>query len=695
MGLFKKDENKKMKEIQKIAEEKKKREIDKIKKIGLIDMPIPRGESGFRSSEYVQLLKEIEKKPHSKYEKICNISEKILHVKVSPKNEEIMKDHLQAAYINSTPSGVLSFTYILSILLFIVAFGALFAGAGMIVGLGLMILAAGGGYYFYNYPKSQAKVMGLKMSSDTVLAILYMVIYMRTSPNLEGALRFAAQNLKGPLSWDLKKLIWDIEVGTYSSADQAVVSYVYKWKEKNKEFAESLHLLRSVSVEPSRRNIIFDETINVILNGTRERARHYASGLRMPMMVIHAMGVLLPVMGLVLFPVIMIFMGDAVKPAFVFFGYNIALPAFIYFFTDYVLQTKPPTFSQPDISKAKGIPKLNRVRIGKRDLPILPFTLAIGIPLILIGIGGISSPSVYASVNFSILIIIGLASIIGLYGFIDSYQKIKIRRDIEKIENEFSVALFQLGNVISSGAPIELAIDKATANLKNLKIAELLEITSMNMKKFGYTFEQALFDKDVGAVWYYPSDLIQSIMQTVIESSKKSIKTAADSMIVISRYLKDMHNVKEEIDEILGETISSMKFLAMFLAPMVAGVTITMAVIILQILTNLGSTLGGLIESGGGATVAQSMLLVPWAMSGGLPITPAAFQMIVGIYMLETAILLSMFLNRIQYGEDAVGERSLMSKTVIISIVVYFISWLIVYSMFGSSISSLLIPGAV
>ena len=81
------------------------------------------------------------------------------------------------------------------------------------------------------------------------------------------------------------------------------------------------------------------------------------------------------------------------------------------------------------------------------------------------------------------------------------------------------------------------------------------------MKKFGYTFEQALFDKDVGAIWFYPSSLIQSIMQTIIQSSKKSIKTAGDSMMVISRYLKDMHNVKEEIDEILGETISSMKFL--------------------------------------------------------------------------------------------------------------------------------------
>ncbi len=689
MALLKKS---KIEEAKKKLEAKRKKELEKIKKLAQIQLPEP-ARKEFKAKEYTEFLTEIEKKPKTWYELACSFAEKAMPMKPDENMKMKLEDNLRSSYINATPKGVLSLTYLVAIFMFVISVIILFSGADMMIGLIMLLFSVGVAYYFYNYPAAQAKVMSMKMSSDTVLAILYMVIYMRTSPNMEGALRFAAQNLKGPLAWDLKKLLWDLEVGVYSSADDAIINYVYKWKEKNKEFAESLHLLRSVSVEPSRRNIIFDETINVILNGTRERARHYAAGLRMPMMMIHAMGVLLPVMGLVLFPVVMIFMAESIKPIFIFIAYNVILPAFIYFFTDYVLQTKPPTFSQPDISMAKGVPKLGYFRIGSVDIPILPLALAVGFPLMLLGLVGFSNPDIYFSVNFSMMIVFGMATIISVYSFLDSYQKLKVRNDIEKIENEFSVALFQLGNVISGGAPIELAIDRAKANLKNLKIADMLDITSMNMKKFGYTFEQALFDREVGAIWYYPSTLIQSIMQTIIQSSKKSIKTAADSMIVISRYLKDMHNVKEEIDEILGETISSMKFLAMFLAPMVAGVTITMAVIILQILTSLGATLGGLIESGGGVTVAQSMLLVPWALSGTVPITPPLFQMIVGVYMLETAVLLSMFLNRIQYGEDIVGERSLMYKTIVVSIIVYFLSWTVVYSMFGSSISTLLVPG--
>lgn len=181
-------------------------------------------------------------------------------------------------------------------------------------------------------------------------------------------------------------------------------------------------------------------------------------------------------------------------------------------------------------------------------------------------------------------------------------------------------------------------------------------------------------------------------MQTVIQSSKKSIKTAASSMVIISKYLKGVHDVREEIEEILGETISGMKFLAMFLAPLVSGVTVTLAVIILQILTQLGTSMQRIMGSAGGVNAYQSLLLVPWAMGGQLPITPSIFQIIVGIYMVETAVLLAVFLNGVKYGEDPIGVRENIWTILLIGMIIYVISWLLTYSMFGSTISQLLTP---
>ena len=62
-------------------------------------------------------------------------------------------------------------------------------------------------FLVYNYPESHARSVQVNMSSDIVLAVLYMVIYMRNNPSIEGAVKFAADNLSGPLSWDLKKLM--------------------------------------------------------------------------------------------------------------------------------------------------------------------------------------------------------------------------------------------------------------------------------------------------------------------------------------------------------------------------------------------------------------------------------------------------------------------------------------------------------
>ena len=103
------------------------------------------------------------------------------------------------------------------------------------------------------------------------------------------------------------------------------------------------------------------------------------------------------------------------------------------------------------------------------------------------------------------------------------------------------------------------------------------------MKNGGLALEAALFDKKFGAIWDYPSKIIVNVMRIIFEATKKGIKNAALSAMSISRYLKEIHQIDEDLKEMLGETTSSMKFLGMFLAPLISGVTITMAAIMMMI----------------------------------------------------------------------------------------------------------------
>ncbi len=651
----------------------------------------------FYGMDYRQFLKDIKQEPRGLYEKACSIAEKILRIKPDKKTAESMEEKLKAAYIIASPSGVLSLSLLLMILLPLSILALVLAGildllfSAIMVFFSLILV-----YLAYNYPESHARSVQVKMSSDIVLAILYMVIYMRNNPSIEGAVKFAADNLTGPLSWDLKKLMWDVEVGVHDTVDAALLSYLAKWKDKNREFAESLHLLRNSTSEADiRRDAMYDEAVSVILNGTRERMKHFAQGLRMPVMLIHAMGIMLPIIGLVMFPIIVLFMQDTVKPAFIFLGYDVFLPAFIFWYMSYILQTKPPTFSQPDTSQAKGIPPLGKFRVGRIMFPVLPLSIAAALPFLLSGAALLASPDTLVSLNASIIIIVGLAAGIFIYGFLDSRQKMKIRSDIEKIEDEFSEALFQLGNKLEGGTPIEVATDRATENLKNLKIAEFFWNISVNMKKLGFSFEQALFDSEYGAVWAYPSRLIKSVMRVIVQSSEKGVRVAAGSMLTVSRYLKDMHEVKEEINEILGETVSSMKFLALFLAPIVSGVVVTMAVIIMRILSSLCGQIGELASGTDVSGFSSFVFCAGWGQGTATPpISASAFQFVVGLYMIETIILLSFFINRIEYGDDAIGLRDTLAITMLFATIMYVASWFVTQSMFGAPIEQLLLASA-
>lgn len=691
-------------DYEKILEKKKKEEIlEVLSEVspGLeLEVGPKEARPGFQpyTSDYRQFLKEIKKRPETVFEKLCSFFER-LGIEPDPKTRSKLESEIETAYLNVTPRGVYSFSVAVMAFFLTISFFLFFTG---FLSLPLLLMSVAGsllaGYAVASYPSVLSKTVRMKMASDMVLAVLYMVIYMRSSPQLEGAVKFAAENLPPPLSWDLKKLIWDVEVGVYDSMDTALTTYLTRWKDKNEEFSEALHILRnSTSESEERRHMMLDEAVSVILNGTRERMKHYAQNLRLPVLLIHAMGILLPLIGMVMFPIIVIFMSETVKPVFIFLGYDVILPLFLFYYMSHVLRTKPATFSQPDISLARGVPPLGRFRLGGKNLPVAPFAALVSVPVILAGLTGFGSPDPGTAVSFSVLVVLGIAAGIATYCLLDSFQKMKIRKDVERIEREFADALFQLGNYIAGGTPIEVAVDRAWESLRHLKISDLFLQASLNMKKLGMTFHQALFDKKYGAVWNYPSRLVRSVMETVTEASKKGVKIASMTMLTISRYLKSIHAVKEDIREILSETTTSLRFIAMILAPVISGIVVTMALIIIQIITSLTAQLSD-IYSESEAMGVREMLIFAWgqcgaAGCGGPPVPPQVFQLVVGIYLLETVMLLGFFLNRLEYGEDSIGLRDTLAKILIFASVIYVVSWFTSFTVFSEPIKSFFAVG--
>ncbi len=651
----------------------------------------------FLSHEFRVFLDE-EKKAGTRlgvFEQACKFCEKILKVEPGKSTEEKMNQAIDFSGLHCTPAGVTSFSAISIVFLLMLSLATILLEIVPVpAGLVMVVFSLLFGLYIYNYPTTKSREFRVKASEEIVLSIVYMVIAMRLAPSLENAIKFAATNLTGPLARDYRKVMWDIYMRKYESAEESLKQYTNrKWKNENQEFVSAINLIiNSINEPEQKRNAMLDESIDVVLSGTKERMKHYAQNLRTPVLIIHALGILLPIMGLVLFPVLILFLSDVIKPYMLFMMYDVVLAVFLGWYITYVLSSKPQGLSKPDVSKNPTLPKTGYFRIGilgsKYDLPTILPTLIIFLAFLLIGINGLApgKGTSFMRVMYSTLIISGTAIAIAFYCYANSFQRVSLRDQVIAVESEFGEAIFQLGNQLASGVPIERAIETSQQKIQNLKISPFFEMITNNINRMGMTFEQAVFDKNYGAIWSYPSALIVSVMQVIVEASKKGVLVASSSMMSIAKYLKDVHAIEEDMREILGETTSSMKFLSAFLAPLVAGVTVTMGLVMLDIIGALGDKLSQLPTGG-------SLPLISVVNFGRASVSSEVFQLIVGIYMLEVILLTSMFISKVESGDDKIAAYSTTSKNIFVGLVVYTLTIAFVYSIFGNQIQNLLIGG--
>ncbi len=626
--------------------------------------------------------------PRTLYEKACNKSEKWLKIDPGKKGGGKIGEAIEFCHLNVTPRGAMSFTALFAVVSIIatIAMMALFLPTD--IGILLLFIAMFFTYYIYAYPFHLKRKYEVETSSEIVTFILYMAMYMRNVPSLEGAVKFASENISGCLGYELKKMLWDVEVGNYLSMKEALINYSRKWG-KNREFIEAVELMiTSLSQMGEKRIKMLDESVNIILEGTRENAKNFNQQLKLPVMVVHALGIILPVMGLVLFPLISIFLH--VGSTILFMGYDVVLPLVLYFIIVRILESRPVTLSKIDISENPDVPPRGKFFMRKKAVSAWPIALVVGAVIITLGIvmaNAEAAAAVQEGVKFqgivpAMLITFGIALGLGLYFLLLARTRWTVRAQTRKVEGEFAEALFQLGSQLSGGVPIEVSIERSMDRIENLKIKDLFEKALNNMKMLGYTFQQAFFDPEYGAVRYYPSKMIKSVMRTVVESTKKGVNTASQAMLTVSRYLKGLHSTQEEVKEELSDTLNSLKFQAYFLSPMISGVIVTMAIIIIRILQQINiqtSNLGAAGELGFGSLSS---------LFGGISITPFEFIIVVGIYLIETSVILAIFINQIESGDDDTGMKKIGGNALVIGYIVFIIIFFFTLAIFEPLIST-------
>jgi len=641
----------------------------------------------------------LEERMSSWYEVLCNYFGRVFEFPLKGEQLKELSEKLEFCDLNIKPGYIYTTTVIFAIIGIVISL-ILFLLDFATYGLLTIFSFLGFGYYLIVYPTILTRYYRIRATSDLVQTALYLVISLRLVPNLERALMFASSNVKGVVGRDLRKMSWELTVGKHSGADDVLNQFAMRWKEENLEFYEAVNLIRaSISQGKERREKMLDEAVNILLQGNMERMKHYSAQLRNPLMIISTIGITLPVLTIILFPIITIFLTETIKPIMLFIFYDAVLPLVVYYIMNQTLKTRPVAFGVIDIHKhpeARPRGKIVFNAWGKRIVtPTLFISILLGAVFCSTGyyLTTLSSEAVSLSkLMGGLLILYGIGFAIIFYSFFNFYKNIDIRDEIKEMESEFGEVLFQLGYTLSSGLPVEAALEKSYERTKDLKISSLFKGILSNIKNFGFTLKKALFDKKYGVIRYYPSPLIQSTMGMISDYIEKGVVGVSKAIISISNYIKGMHSVEEHMRDILDETTSSMKIMMNLLVPISCGAVVGMATIIVMVLVQIVRILTS-VTGLASAYPGQFGPDVIGSLVDIKSIMPAeVFLIVVGIYMLEITMMLASFIDSIEYGDDPLDKHYLITTNLVISLCIFSFCILLIYFIFGGLISFIWTP---
>jgi hypothetical protein len=201
----------------------------------------------------------------------------------------------------------------------------------------------------------------------------YFTMSLRLTPNLEKAVEFAANHGRGKIAEELKKIVWDVQLGRFESVEEALDELAYTWGPYNDDFKQAMMLIRASILESDskKREDMLNKANADVLEGAREKMDLYARNLQQPTVYLYYFGILLPLLLAILLPIAGAFANISLaKAEYLFVAYNVLLPLLVFVFGSSILGSRPPTYVPPDIPlDHPGLPRRGNIKVGSVLLP--------------------------------------------------------------------------------------------------------------------------------------------------------------------------------------------------------------------------------------------------------------------------------------------------------------------------------------
>lgn len=424
--------------------------------------------------------------------------------------------------------------------------------------------------------------------SPTVVGMISMSMHL--SPSLERAVDYAARSGNDALTLRLRDILWDSATGWSGSVSDGVERLSASLGETNRNLCQALHMISTAAAEHTRIGLerLLDRANELAVGGVKERLDRYVTSLSFPTMVLFAFGVLLPVMLFSMVPLltIRVALGSetassaAIGTPQIAFLMLVLFPACAFLYAQATLRKHP-------------LRRIVPLTLPKNDL----MTIAI-----LIGTGAVVGAFLPFGQPYAALVLMVLPLSVWCvrrYGKEHAQSKALPARD-----EEFSSALYQIGNQLLSGSSMESALMAAAQVRKGTSFCMFASEIMHQLRASGIPLAQAMAKNEELA---RATPLVRNAFITVAEAAEIDPEASGRTAVNLAKYIWELRESERVGRERMRSVVDMMTYTTMLFAPIVLAVTGGLYQVVSSI-TPMGDS-GALVWIGGIYVVELSLVI--------------------------------------------------------------------------------------
>ena len=129
-----------------------------------------------------------------------------------------------------------------------------------------------------------------------------------------------------------------------------------------------------------------------------------------------------------------------------------------------------------------------------------------------------------------------------------------------------------------------------------------------------------------------------------------------------------------------------MSFMMTILAPVSCGIVVGLATVMIMVLYKMTLILASITGLAGSSSAFSGTGLLDSIIDMKNIIPVEVFTIIVGVYMLEVIVLISIFLSTLEHGGDPLEKYRLIANGSLVGVVMFSFCILLIYFIFGAII---------